>query len=373
MKKGKYIWTALHKWTGLVFGVLLTLICVTGAILSFEKELLPLTIHSRYYNTSPENTKPLKLQDLTEKITQSAPGRQVKSITFPSDPKRNLVASFADDPQTEVYVDPYTGEIVGSFTYKGSFFSTVRELHRFLLIGKPGRIITGTTSLFFVFILVSGIFINIPDTLRKLASNFRLNWSGNSFRKTFRLHVVLGWYGFVFLLIMALTGPFWSFTWYNAGVSALLGVKQTTSQRSKTPDQTGVKELNSALFSRMEDKVIVLKAVQSDWKELRLAFPAPEDKSFTIAVIPQKQIHGRQSDTFTYRLSDGDLQKESVFKTKPLQETFRMWVFALHTGSWGGWAGKLIYCISALIGATLPITGYILWWKKRQIAKRNSK
>lgn len=373
MKKGKYMWSALHKWAGLLFGVLLTLICVTGAILSFEKELLPLTIHSRYYHASSENAIPLTLQELTEKVTRSAHGRQVKSITFPSDSKRNAVVCFVDSPQTEVYVDPFTGTIAGTFTYKGSFFSTVRELHRFLLIGKAGRIITGTTSLFFVFILVSGVFINIPDTLKKLASNFRLNWSGNSFRKTFRLHIVLGWYGFVFLLIMALTGPFWSFTWYNAGVSALFGIKQTTSHRNKAPESTGVKELTPDLFSRMEDKITVLKAVQSDWKELRIVFPAPDDKSFTIAVIPQKQIHGRQADTFTYRLSDGDLQKESVFKTKPLQETFRMWVFALHTGAWGGWAGKLIYCISALIGATLPITGYILWWKKRQIAKRSSK
>ncbi|MEG1586388.1 MAG: PepSY-associated TM helix domain-containing protein [Bacteroidales bacterium] len=364
------VWASGHKWIGLIAGILLTITCATGVLLSFEKEIIPLTIHKIYY-AAPNSSEPLKMVSLLTELQKEESGKSVKSITYPADPARNLVVRFADSPDEEVYVDPYTGKVVGSFIYKGSFFSVVRELHRFLLMGTTGRVIVGSATLCFVIILLSGLFLRLPVSLRKLPRLFRFQWQGNVFRKTYMLHAVLGMYAFVFLLIMSLTGPFWSFSWYNKGLSSLFGIGQTTSNRKANKDAVvKVKQLAASDFSLMSDKLSALAEVQSDWKEMRLTFPDIREKSFSISVIPMRQIHGRQSDTYTYDLKTGNLEKESVFKNKPLQETFRMWVFAVHTGSWGGWFVKLLYGIAALIGATLPITGYLLWWKKRTISKR---
>lgn len=367
MKGFKKSWTPVHKWAGLIFGVILTIICATGAVLSFEKELLPWSIREIYFHKKTDG-KTIKMEDLVKRLEQDA---SVKSIVYPADPARNWVVTFANAPEKEVYVNPYTGQIVGTFTYKGSFFSVVREIHRFLLMGKAGRLITGTSSLVFIILLLSGVILRIPASLKRIPALFRFDWKGNTFRKTFNLHVVLGLYAFLFLLVMSATGPFWSFEWYNRGLSALFGIPATTSKRSSQPPaEEGVKTLSPSEFSLIEDKLSSFSAVQSDWKEIRVILPASSENNFTFAVIPTKQIHGRQSDTYTWQLTTGALVKESVFKTKPLKETFRMWVFAVHTGSWAGWFGKLIYALAALIGASLPITGYILWWKKRRITKK---
>lgn len=44
--------------------------------------------------------------------------------------------------------------------------------------------------------------------------------------------------------------------------------------------------------------------------------------------------------------------------------------YAIHVGSWGGVATKILWFIAALVGAALPVTGYILWLK-RLVSKKS--
>lgn len=44
----------------------------------------------------------------------------------------------------------------------------------------------------------------------------------------------------------------------------------------------------------------------------------------------------------------------------------KRFLYTLHTGLWGGITTQVLYFLGALIGGTLPLTGYYLWWKKRR-------
>ncbi|MGL4292756.1 MAG: PepSY-associated TM helix domain-containing protein [Bacteroidales bacterium] len=368
-KRFKFFWHPIHKWAGLIFGVILTIICFTGVILSFEQELLPLTIRSFYYYEQ-QNGSVLTLYDLTERLEQ-AHSRKIQTVTFPADTCRTSVVTFTDNPDEQVYINPQTAEIVGTFIYKGSFFSFVRELHRYLLLGKTGRLIVGTSTLVFVLILLSGLLLHLPRSLKKLPGLFMFSFKGNAYRKLFTLHFSFGLYALFFLLVMALTGPFWSFNWYRDGIYKLAGVDSSTPRtRHSEPKNIRLKELSPVDFSQIEEKVAVLGSVAQNLKEIRLTLPGIQDTTFTLALIPKVCLHPRQNDQFTYSLQDGTLQKESVFKTKSFRETFRMWIFAIHTGSWGGIWGKFFYALAALIGASLPLTGYLLWYKKYKLKRK---
>lgn len=48
------------------------------------------------------------------------------------------------------------------------------------------------------------------------------------------------------------------------------------------------------------------------------------------------------------------------------QEGRKRFLYTLHTGLWGGITTQVLYFLGALIGGTLPLTGYYLWWKKRR-------
>ena len=72
----------------------------------------------------------------------------------------------------------------------------------------------------------------------------------------------------------------------------------------------------------------------------------------------------RRADRVTFDPQSGRLGEINRYEDTPQQQRLRGWFYAFHTGSWGGVWTKLLYFLAALIGATLPLTGYYLWWKR---------
>lgn len=78
----------------------------------------------------------------------------------------------------------------------------------------------------------------------------------------------------------------------------------------------------------------------------------------------------RRTDRITFNPQSGDIEEIEFYENTPRQQRLRGWFYAFHTGSWGGTWTKLIYFLSALIGASLPLTGYYLWWKRTSPKRR---
>ena len=72
----------------------------------------------------------------------------------------------------------------------------------------------------------------------------------------------------------------------------------------------------------------------------------------------------RKLDQVDYDKRSGVIESTSRFEDKLLRQKLKGYFYAFHTGSWGGWITKVIYFIACLIGGTLPLTGYYLWWKR---------
>ena len=80
----------------------------------------------------------------------------------------------------------------------------------------------------------------------------------------------------------------------------------------------------------------------------------------------------RRIDRATFDPRNGRLAEIARYEETPRQHRLRGWFYAFHTGTWGGIWTKILYFLAALIGATLPLTGYYLWWK-RYSNKKNRK
>lgn len=122
----------LHLWLSLPFGLIIMTTCLTGALLVFEKEITELVRHDSY--TIPvRKTQILSLQSLLERVARETPDSvQITSVTIPSDFRRAYTVGLSKPRRAGVLVDPYTGKIVGQ-SGRLPFFTTVRELHRWLL------------------------------------------------------------------------------------------------------------------------------------------------------------------------------------------------------------------------------------------------
>ncbi len=236
----------LHLWLSLPFGIVISILCLTGALLVFEQEIQNIMYPSRY-NVSEVKEAPIALPELVRIVAQQLPDTvTVSGITIPSGKTKNFRVSLAGQGRRTIYVDPYTGEIKGeTIPYaKGNFFSTVRRLHRWFLFQMKrdgiswGKLITGTSTLMFLFILLSGVVIWFPKSLKSLKRRLSIKFNGGRFRFWYDLHLAGGMYTLIFLLLFCLTGLTWSFQWYQKGFYKLFGVEVTQRAGHGAPTAT---------------------------------------------------------------------------------------------------------------------------------------
>ena len=227
----KKIFRQIHLWLSIPFGLIITVICFSGAALVFENEIMELCRHDFYYVSKVEET-PLPAGELAQKVAATLPDSiSVTGISISSDPAKAYQVNLSKPRRASVYIDQYTGEIKGKYE-RAPFFTTMFKLHRWLLDSmKPdggifwGKIIIGVSTLMFVFVLISGIIIWIPHSTKALKNSLKISVNKGWKRFWYDLHIAGGLYTFIFLLALSLTGLTWSFSWYRTGFFKVFGVE----------------------------------------------------------------------------------------------------------------------------------------------------
>lgn len=190
----------LHLWLALPFGVILTLVCFSGAVLAFEKEFTQWA-YDGLYQVETVGKDRLPAGDIAAKVASSLPDDvRVTGITIYSDPARTYQVNLSKPHHASVFVDPYTGEVKGSYR-RIPFFLTMFKLHRWLLGSRPadggvfwGRVVVGTSALAFVFVILSGIVMWLPRSKKALVNSLKVNCSHGLRRFCHSFHVAVGVY-----------------------------------------------------------------------------------------------------------------------------------------------------------------------------------
>ena len=269
------IFKQLHIWLSIPLGVLMSITCFTGAMLIFERELTP-HLQPEYYYVESVKGEPLAMEELRAKVEATLGVKQkIYDVEVLDNEERTYIFYLDKRGKQKLFVDQYSGEVLGK-PERHHFFTTMFRMHRWLMdvpqakgAMTAGKMIVGISTLAMAFVLLSGIVIWWPKTVKMWKNRSKVSLRKGWRRFFYDLHVSGGIYAVVLLLIMALTGLVWSFEWYRDGFYALFG------------------------------------------------------------------------------------------------EDARTWLRALHTGDIGGMTTKVLWFIAALIGATLPLTGYYLWLKRK--------
>jgi uncharacterized iron-regulated membrane protein len=97
----------------------------------------------------------------------------------------------------------------------------------------------------------------------------------------------------------------------------------------------------------------------------------PNFKTITIRdgaiSVAQRRTFGnsRDMDNYSFDAATGEITAHNPYAAQPRTNKIRGWIYSIHAGTWGGWFSKIITCLAALIGASLPLTGYYIFYKKR--------
>ena len=364
----KKIFKKIHLWLSVPFGLIISIICLTGATLVFEKELTRAGNPHLYTVEYKEGSKPLKPSEIIARISQQTGDTlKISSLQVAGNPKEAWMVSFTNAGQRQLSVNPYSGEING-WVEGNSFFQTVRKLHRWLLdapaqkgASSTGKTIVGITTLLMVVILISGIVLWWPRTRKSLQNRLKVSCTKGPFRFWYDSHVSLGFYVTIFLLVMALTGLTWSFRWYRTGFYALFGAS-TEQPKQSAPAH----EDNNKKEKKNEPERLNYLAWDAALAELQNRYETYGTIQLSKNSAQVIQSGKQKGDTASFDIYTGNITEIKVYNIdeQPMSNKMKGLIYSLHTGQWGGMLTRIIYFLSAFIGGILPLTGYYLWIKR---------
>jgi uncharacterized iron-regulated membrane protein len=401
-QKIRKFFTDIHLWLGLASGLIVIAICLSGTVYVFNTEIRELASHELYYVNAPSDAPVLPIDILIEK-TEATTGGKVTALKTYSNPERSwqftitmpVVANPEEEKTEEVKpinyrIDPYTGEIKGDMTNTKNATTEIMRwmfsLHRWLLLDriqepifgelpnrKLGSYISGTATILFTLGLITGFVIWFPNKLKNWKQGLTIKWSGNWKRVNHDLHNSLAFYSLIFLIIMGLTGPQWSFPWYREGLQKTLGTYRP--QDAPQPEQPKSAIPKTAFNNRnVSDYIAAADRALPYTGDYTITLPADSTAAVSIAKLHTGFFASAASDKLLLDQYSASTLKLDIFKDKPFNERVAGSIKALHVGDVYGKFSKIIYFIACLIATTLPVTGTIIWLnkvkKKRAKAKK---
>ena len=382
----KKIFAKIHLWLSLPLGIVLTVVCLSGAVLVFEGEITRALHPELYRVAAPADARPLRPSQLADRIGGQMPDSlHLVSLQLSARSDEPCMAAFRETGRKQLSVDPYTGRVNG-WAESPAFFGTVRKLHRWLLDPPPskgeksvGKAIVGVSTLALVLILVSGLILWIPRSRKALRNRLKVSYSDGR-RFWHDCHVSLGFYATLLLLVMALTGLTWSFGWYRTAAYALFGGTPQTAVAEEAPARktdSGNRQSRERSGGRTAGREYGETQTETEarpfdyavWDAVLGELTAHCTAYKTIVLTQTEAQVARQSamrriDRATFDPRSGRLAEIARYEDTPRQQRLRGWFYAFHTGTWGGIWTKILYFLAALVGASLPLTGYWLWWRR---------
>lgn len=374
------IFRNIHLWLSVPFGILITLICFSGAALVFEKEVMELC-HRELYFVKKVEAAPLPMEQLMTKVAATLPDSvSVTGVNISSDPERAYQVTLSKPRRASMYVDQYTGEITGKYE-RAPFFNFMFRMHRWLLDSMKqdggifwGKMIVGTSTLMFVFVLISGVVVWWPRTRKALKNSLKIVANKGWRRFWYDLHVAGGMYALVFLLAMALTGLTWSFQWYRTGFYKTFGVEVQPSMGhgNAAANATAKGGKRDGKPEGREGRGAHRYSPYTNWQQVyeQLAEANPDYKQISVSdgsasVAVPRFGNQRGTDRYKFNLRNGEITETTLYKDLDNSGKIRGWIYSVHVGSWGGMLTRILTFVAALIGASLPLTGYYLWIRKK--------
>lgn len=307
------------------------------------------------------------------KVTKNFKEKVKKNLKKKSKKRRSGIS-------TSVYMNPYTGEVLNIKTFSRGdspdFFRFIINGHRALWLPYDiGRPIVGIAILIFVFLLISGIVLWWPVKWIKSIrdKSFKIKWSASFKRVNYDMHNVLGFYSCILLFFIAVTGLVWSFGWWSKSLYWVTsgGNELTDNRESPKSDTTHLAAFNITTVDR------VLKNLSKENPQASgIMISIPEKPSDAIGAFVYKQKNTYYNmDRYSFdQQTLKEISIKSPFSGKYIEanlpDKIRRMNYDIHVGAVLGLTGKFLAFFASLISASLPITGFLIWWGKQKFSKK---
>ena len=366
----------IHSVAGLVLALLLALIALTGAIMSFEDEIVD-QLNAGIMQVAPRQTPVLMPDDLIARVKAAQDVGKVSAVTLSSDPAAAVHVRFARDEQGSrpgsLYVDPHDARVLGSPRGE-AFFATVRKLHRWLLIPGDakgwGRPITGTIALGLIVMLVSGLVLRWPRRASSVKMWLKPNLalSGRGLHRS--LHAVIGTWVLPVYLAMTLTGLWFSFEWYKDGVTWLLARPHVTVAKMPAKSPRAADRPGTAQPIGFDRAWTTFQREEGGrFSRALLTLPAGSGTVIRIRSWGNDRTLETTRDEFRIDAVTGQMVSAERYDDKTFGEKIIAAIYDIHRGAILGWPGKLAFMMAAILMPLFSVTGILLYLSRRKLRR----
>lgn len=356
----------IHLWLGLSSGLIVVFLGITGCILAFEVEIRSWT--QPYQYTAQENRPYLPPSVLREAASPHMMSGKTLAITYPGE-GRSAVAAYYDKENYElVYLNPYTGEVLKHKDMTRDFFRVVLNGHFYLwLPAHIGQPIVASATLIFLVMMISGLILWWPRNKAARKQRFSIKWTARWRRKNYDLHNVLGFYMTWVAIFIAITGLVWGFEWFARSVYWVSsGGKKMEAHAHPHSDTT-----QKLAQANMADYLWAQHKPQVEGNEsLGVYFANLPDDAIEIVINHRPGTYYNSDyyhfDQYTGQLLEAPGSYDGAFKDAAVADKIKRMNYDIHVGAILGLPGKILAFFASLIAASLPITGFCIWWGRRK-------
>nr|MBU3861711.1 PepSY domain-containing protein [Flavobacterium sp. MC2016-06] len=345
-------------WLGLASGLIVFIISITGFLYVFEEEIRDFA-QKEYLHVPAQEKSFIGLKPIIENYQKLEPKQKITAIKIAQN-EPNATVEITNKKKKTYYFNPYDGSLVNK---QGSdWLNIILEIHRTLLLGDAGEFIQGWSVVIFLVMLITGLILWFPNQMRLLKQSLKIKWSGSFKRVNYDLHQVLGFYACLFLLLIAFSGVYFKFDTVKKSVDLVTGTKLRKGDEvlnKEKIDSTTIPVRYSKIYESVNSKYPGANSISLSIRktgELRVRMIYPNDWA-------------RNQNIIFFDGKTGELLRTKLYKDNNAADVYEASNHDLHTGTFFGIIGKIIWSIVSLISASLPITGFIIWWKKGKKSK----
>jgi len=352
-----------HFWAGLAAAPVLLVVALTGALYTFRAEIEDAARPELAFVEPGASSKPL--DEVLAAVRAAHPDQKPVRATVSSDPARSvtvLVEPASGPPSgtaRAVFVNPYTGAVLGDGPARSPFFAGVLKLHRTLFADTFGRVVVELTTSWTLVLLVSGLALWWPARAGKVWGVWLPRLRGPRYRVLRDLHAVPAAYLAPVAVLVAVTGLFYTVVWlwgYNAATGA--GNFPAALRAGPPAVPTGAKPVPAE---------VALAAARERWPGKSYTVQLPKKPTDAYAVTVRGAGAGGPSvyglvavDPFSGAVT-ADVRHDAL----PLLERARLWVLPIHMGTVAGTPTKVLALVTCLVLAGLSVSGVWMWLARR--------
>ncbi|WP_428230527.1 PepSY-associated TM helix domain-containing protein [Flavobacterium sp.] len=361
----------LHKWLGLISGLIVFIISITGCIFCFHDEIKDIT-RKEWRLVEPQNKPFMFPSVLQEKAKKILPDYKQSMVSFYGKNRSAIVYTYSGTENRYLYFNPYTGKYLKTENPKTDFFIIVEYIHLYLLLPDDiGKHIIGGATIIFILLLISGIIQWWPKKNKDLKRSLSVKWSAKWRRVNYDWHNTSGFYISILVAIIAITGLTFTYEWVGNGIYKTFNFGGDKTLETKVPiiDTTKFKYNTSAAI----DRALYHTMKKNPEAEMfYVMIPQKKGDVINTGAYPHTLRYDHQSNYY-FHPYHGELIQSQTFDKKSLGLQVVEMNYGIHTGQILDLPGKIIAFIVSLIAAALPVTGFVIWYGRRNKSSKKSR